>query len=282
MTQPPLHDTARRERGFVLLAGLFLVLLVGGLAAGLLQESQAAKSWLGLHEAGLKALEVAEVGVIRAEMEIRAQVDHGDDGIGAVGGAMAGGLYEVTVRDDPVSDDRWVLTARGEVGMNVRRVEVGVRRRVNRRRSAFLASGWPGWRARSDGAPLPDTPGRPGVHALRLGHSGSLPFQPLCSPILLSPRSPSPPRAAVQRCGSLHTACSLVATSPPLVESHSISPFMIASEAPTPYRYGCAFCVVHSCRVSGGMRCRVISHPTTTIRHSENGRCDTQSQQRQF
>lgn len=122
----------RGEDGFVLVAGLFLVLLIGGLAVGLLEESQAAKSYLGLHEANLRALEVAEIGLIRAEAEIRAQVDHGGDGMGNAMGAIAEGAFDVTVHDDPVSADRWMLRARGTLGMSTRTIEVGVRRRVNR------------------------------------------------------------------------------------------------------------------------------------------------------
>lgn len=122
----------REEGGFVLIAGLFLVLLIGGLAVGLLEESQAAKAYLGLHEANLRALEVAEIGLIRAEMEIRAQVDHGGDGIGNTNGMIAQGAFDVTVHDDPVSADRWMLRARGTLGMSTRTLEVGVRRRVNR------------------------------------------------------------------------------------------------------------------------------------------------------
>ena len=120
------------EHGFVLVAGLFLVLLLGGLAVGLLEESQAAKSYLGLHEANLGALETAEIGLIRAEAEIRAQVDHGGDGVGNSLGMVANGAYDVTVHDDPVSDDRWLLRARGTLGTSTRTIEVGVRRRVNR------------------------------------------------------------------------------------------------------------------------------------------------------
>lgn len=122
----------RSEDGFVLVAGLFLVLLIGGLAVGLLEESQAAKSYLSLHESNLSSLEIAEIGLIRAEMEIRGQVDHGGDGMGNVLGMIAQGAYEVTVHDDPVSADRWMLRARGTLGMSRRMIEVGVRRRVNR------------------------------------------------------------------------------------------------------------------------------------------------------
>ena len=122
----------RGEDGFVLVAGLFLVILLGGLAVGLLEESQAAKAYLGLHEANLGALEVAEIGLIRAEMEIRAQVDQGSDGIGNALGTIANGAFDVSVHDDPVSDDRWMLRARGTLGTSTRTIEVGVRRRVNR------------------------------------------------------------------------------------------------------------------------------------------------------
>ena len=122
----------RGEDGFVLIAGLFLVLLLGGLAVGLLEESQAAKAYLNLHEANLGALETAEIGLIRAEMGIRAQVDRGTDGIGNTLGTIVNGAYDVSVHDDPVSDDRWMLRARGTLGTSTRTIEVGVRRRIDR------------------------------------------------------------------------------------------------------------------------------------------------------
>jgi len=127
----PTHRVGR-ESGFVLIAGLFLVILIGGLAVGLLEESRAAKSYLELHEDNLRALETAEIGIVRAEMEIRALVDHDQNGVGNTEGEIADGAFSVSVHDDPVSEDRWMLRARGTRGMSIRTIEVGVRRRVNR------------------------------------------------------------------------------------------------------------------------------------------------------
>jgi hypothetical protein len=128
-----VRPQVRDERGIAVLGVVFLVLLIGGLALGLLQEGIAARTALAHHETSLKALEVAETGLVRAEQEIRSQVDFGKDGIGAVTGKIDQGSYAVTAKADPVSVDRFVLTASGTRNLSTRRIEVGVRRRRDRR-----------------------------------------------------------------------------------------------------------------------------------------------------
>ena len=124
------HD--RYQRGFTTLMVLFLVLLLSGLAFGLVQEGLAARTSVGHHESSHQALETAELGLIRGETEIRAQEDLDADGeMGSTAGSVIGGEYEVWVRDDPVSEDRWILTATGRFGPSQRRIEVGVRRWLN-------------------------------------------------------------------------------------------------------------------------------------------------------
>ena len=110
----------------------FFILLISGLSFGLLQEGLGSRKGMQHHESNLRALEIAEAGLVRAEMELRALLDTGMDGIGNATGTYAGGSYAVTMTDDPASPTRWVLTAQGEHGHSVRRIQVGVRRRTGR------------------------------------------------------------------------------------------------------------------------------------------------------
>ena len=126
---------ARNERGATAMVALFLALVLAGLAVGLVFESGAARAAVSRQETSLKALEVAEAGICRAEVEIRAELDGGTDGIGTVSGTYGNGAYEVTTSNDPVSPDRYVCTAKGTHGMSARRIEVGLRRR---QRSYFV------------------------------------------------------------------------------------------------------------------------------------------------
>jgi hypothetical protein len=119
----------RAESGTVSLVALFLALALGGLSVGLVHESHAARQAVQRQETSLKALEIAEAGVARAEVELRAQEDGGVDGIGNVSGTYGHGTYEVTTTPDAVSADRYVIHAKGTHGLSTRRIEVGVRRR---------------------------------------------------------------------------------------------------------------------------------------------------------
>jgi hypothetical protein len=107
----------------------FVVVIIAGLSVGLLQEGVAARNSILNHKDNFRALEIAESGLVRAEMELRALVDLDGGGLGSAEGAYANGFYVVTALDDPISPDRWILRAEGEHGMSVRRIEVGVRRR---------------------------------------------------------------------------------------------------------------------------------------------------------
>lgn len=120
---------ARAEAGFAIVPVLFVVLLLSGLSVGLLQEGMAGRAALENHRSNLRALEVAETGIVRAEAELRAQVDLDGGGIGAVSGLYAEGAYTVGVQVQALAENRWILTAEGEFGLSTRRLEVGVRRR---------------------------------------------------------------------------------------------------------------------------------------------------------
>jgi hypothetical protein len=130
---PHLHRAPRHapsaEGGFALLTVVFLVLLLGGLSLGLLEEGLASRASVQHHEDNYQALATLEVGIAKAEVEVFTLVDSSTDGIGVVSGTYAAGDYEVTAVQDPDHEDRWTLTARGTRGMSTRRVEVGVRRR---------------------------------------------------------------------------------------------------------------------------------------------------------
>ena len=117
------------ERGAMLLAVLMLVLVLGGLSASALSSNLGEYKAIQHRETALKALEVAEAGLVRAEMEILSLQDLGEDGIGVVEGRIDGGTYEVVATQDPQFPQRWELRARGEHGQSVRRIAVGLRRR---------------------------------------------------------------------------------------------------------------------------------------------------------
>ncbi len=133
MTPPSPRLPARTggERGVALALVLFLTILLSGLGIGLIYEGMAARKSLDRHEQNLRSLEIAEAGIVQAEMEVRTQTDYGTDGIGSVAGAYGNGTYQVTAASDPVSPDRFVLTARANYLNSTRIFEVGVRRRVS-------------------------------------------------------------------------------------------------------------------------------------------------------
>lgn len=119
------------ERGIGYVLVLFMAFLVGALCMGLMQEGLAARTALKHHVSNMRALELAETGVVRAEMELRSMIDSGSDGVGVSSGALGAGAYDVTIASDPVSDARFILTAVGRHALSTRRIEVGIRRRLN-------------------------------------------------------------------------------------------------------------------------------------------------------
>jgi hypothetical protein len=118
-----------REAGNMLLAALFLSLMLAGLAVGLLGEGMAARAGVVRSETSVRALEVAEVGLARAELELASGQDAGNDGLGTITGSWAGGTFAVAVTADPVLAERFSAIATGTVDNSQRRIEVGLRRR---------------------------------------------------------------------------------------------------------------------------------------------------------
>jgi len=127
----------RAQAGGVSLLALFLAFLLAGLSVGLVQEGFAARANATRQETNLQALELAELALARAEVEVRSQVDGDGNGIGTVRGSYAYGTYEAITNLDPASPDRFLVRARGTKGLCVRRLETGVRRRSR----AFFVEG---------------------------------------------------------------------------------------------------------------------------------------------
>jgi hypothetical protein len=134
MTPLPLLTARRRapraaERGSLLLASLLIAMMLAGLSVGLITEGFAARANVTRSDTSLRALEVAEVGLARAELELASNLDPGGDGIGTLSGTWAGGTYQVTmVAADPMVE-RFTARAVGVVGNSRREIEVGLRRR---------------------------------------------------------------------------------------------------------------------------------------------------------
>ena len=132
MTHPSILSRSARgggERGSLLMAALFISLLLAGLSVGLLGEGLAARAGVVRTETSMRALEVAEVGLVRAELELASLLDPGADGAGTLSGAWAEGTFGVVVTANPLVAERFTAVATGTVGLSRRRVEVGLRRR---------------------------------------------------------------------------------------------------------------------------------------------------------
>jgi hypothetical protein len=126
----PRTDLGRhpRERGAVSIVALFLVLAVGGLSFGLLQEGLAARQTDARLNSNLRSLEAGESGVAWAEEELACFKDPAGDGVGNLTGSLGGGTFDVRAVKDTTVSDRWTFFATGGHGLSKRRIEVGVRR----------------------------------------------------------------------------------------------------------------------------------------------------------
>ena len=86
---------------------VLIILMLAGLSAAFLQESLAENRSVQQRRANVTALEICEMGIAKATLEIYAMKDAGADGIGAVSGQYASGTYHVTSVQHPTSPDRW-------------------------------------------------------------------------------------------------------------------------------------------------------------------------------
>lgn len=116
------------ERGAIAITATFFALALCGVALALLSEVDASKRMFDRGEAGVRALEAAETGVVRAEEEISSLKDTGADGIGNLTGNYGGASFSVTATQDPVVTSEWILQARGRRDRSTRNIEVRVRR----------------------------------------------------------------------------------------------------------------------------------------------------------
>jgi hypothetical protein len=116
------------ERGAIAITAAFFALALCGVALALLSEVDASKKMFDRGEAGVRALEAAETGVVHAEQEISSLKDGGADGIGNVTGSFGGAAFTVTATQDPVVSSEWIVQARGRRDRSARSIEVRVRR----------------------------------------------------------------------------------------------------------------------------------------------------------
>lgn len=127
-TRPPL--TRHAERGTMVVPVAFLIILLAGLSVGFVQEGLSERTSLQHQETSLRAFELAEAGLVRAEMEVRSQFDLSTDGLGNVSAALAGGAYQVAATQEPGgmgTEQFWTLASRGSYGQSSRRVSVRLR-----------------------------------------------------------------------------------------------------------------------------------------------------------
>jgi hypothetical protein len=110
------------------LAALFLGIGVAGLSMGLLLHAGAGKQSLARSEDNVHALEIAETGVAKAELEVVSMSDTSGDGVGTLVGSYDGGDFEVVATRDVAIPSHWRLVATGTRHHSRRRIEVGVRR----------------------------------------------------------------------------------------------------------------------------------------------------------
>src|ERR1041385_3036726 len=88
---------ATSERGAALvMIVLCLAVILGGLSYGLMQENRGATIDVGRSDGQIRALELAEIGLTKAELEIASLVDPDADGVGNITRSYAGGTYTVT------------------------------------------------------------------------------------------------------------------------------------------------------------------------------------------
>jgi hypothetical protein len=110
------------------MAVAFMVLVIGGVSYSFLYTALADRTALENNTDSLLALEIAEMGLVRSEMELRSEVDVDGDGLGNVVGSYAGGTYSVVAEAYGGETDRFTLTASSTHGHASRRLQVGLRR----------------------------------------------------------------------------------------------------------------------------------------------------------
>jgi Tfp pilus assembly protein PilX len=116
----------RSETGAALLVMVvFCAVLIGGLSFALFEETKANSRDVLRGEAQIRAFEIAETGVSRAEMEIAANTDADGDGLGTLAGSWGGGSYSVVATKTGTD---YLLVSTGRLDRAVRVLEQGCRR----------------------------------------------------------------------------------------------------------------------------------------------------------
>lgn len=116
------------ERGSITLMAAVFVIALFGLTFAVLTDVTASKRLFERGEAGMRALEAAETGLARSEVEISSKSDPDKDGLGTLQGTFAGAAYNVVAVQDPVLTDQWTVTSRGTQGTSTRVLETRIRR----------------------------------------------------------------------------------------------------------------------------------------------------------
>jgi hypothetical protein len=114
------------ERGSITVMAAVFVIALCGLTFAVLTDVAASKKVFERGEAGMRALEAAETGLARSEVEISSKQDPDKDGLGTLTGTFAGATYQVTATQDPVLTQQWTISSRGSQGMSVRTLEARI------------------------------------------------------------------------------------------------------------------------------------------------------------
>ncbi len=112
------------ESGMMIVVVAFVVVLMAGLSLGFLTTGLSERQSVIHHETSMEALEITEMGLVKAESMIRGQTAKDSD---SISGAYADGTFEVGMEHDPDRPRRWVLTGEASKGHSQRRVEVELR-----------------------------------------------------------------------------------------------------------------------------------------------------------
>lgn len=122
-----------RQRGSTLLPVTFVMVTIVGLSMGMMEHGLAAKTSIRHDETSAAAMELAEVALAKAEMELSGGLDLDGNGIGVVEGALPGAgsstalQYEVVYEQSATDPAIHTLRAIGQANLSVRRATVDLR-----------------------------------------------------------------------------------------------------------------------------------------------------------
>ncbi len=114
--------TRHAQRGSFMIVVMVAVLMLGGVAFALITRLEGETRDINRQETILLALELAEMGLLRGELELASGLDPDGDGRGTLQGLHGGGSYEVEATRSTADRRRWTLESIGSHGLSVRRV----------------------------------------------------------------------------------------------------------------------------------------------------------------